>query len=146
MPLNPKQQAQFNTVCARIADGMSLKAACASKDMPRRQTILDWLKRDGEGNLSTIYARAREAMADKLADEVMEIADSEGLAPEDKRIMVDARKWVAAKQRPRKYGDKLALGGADDLPAIKQETTEKADSFTAGIAGLVGRADKATRH
>ena len=35
------------------------------------------------------------------------------------RLQIDARKWLAGKMAPKKYGEKLALGGADDLPAIK---------------------------
>lgn len=155
MPLNDKQQLQFNLVCARIADGMSLKAACDFSDVPRRQTILDWLNKDvgqslvGGGTLSTIYARAREVMADKLADEVMDIAKDPDISTEDKRIQIDACKWIAAKQRPRVYGDKLAIGGADDLPAIRQEVQERADAFTKAIAGMAarGKADKGdTKH
>ena len=36
------------------------------------------------------------------------------------RLRVDARKWLAAKLAPKKYGEKIAVGGADDLPPIKQ--------------------------
>ena len=64
--------------------------------------------------------------------------------------MVDARKWVASKLKPRRYGDKLALGGADDLPAIQhqQEMQEQADAFTDRLAGLIRKADagKDTTH
>ena len=51
------------------------------------------------------YARAKEKAADKVADEIVEIADN--AMPQDAhvaRLKVDARKWVAAK----KYGDRPA--------------------------------------
>ena len=53
------------------------------------------------------YARAKEKAADKLADEIVEIADN--ATPQDAhvaRLRVDARKWVAAKLLPKKYGDR----------------------------------------
>ena len=149
MPLNDKQQAQFDIVCAGIADGMSLKTACKQPGTPHRITVLKWLGKDRGGDISNLYMRAREAMADKLADEIRDISLDKSVSSEDKRIQIDACKWIAAKQRPRVYGDKLALGGADDLPAIRQEVQEKAEAFTRAIAGMAarGRADKGeTQH
>jgi hypothetical protein len=44
-----------------------------------------------------------------MADEIVEIADN--ATPQDAhvaRLKVDARKWVAAKLLPKKYGDRPA--------------------------------------
>lgn len=57
------------------------------------------------------YARARQAKADKLADEIIPLADSAlGKASADVQAiknMCDARKWAASKFNPQAYGDKL---------------------------------------
>jgi len=68
------------------------------------------------------YARAREAQADKLAEDILAIADdgtSDVYLDADgnertnqdviarSRLRVDARKWLASKMAPKKYGDKL---------------------------------------
>ncbi len=90
------------------------------------------------GHIPAQYARAREEQADFYADEIVTIADTEPDAA-TARVRVDARKWVASKLKPKRYGDKLALGGADDLPAIRQEVQERADAFTKAIAGMVDR-------
>ena len=42
-----------------------------------------------------------------------------GEAVQRSKLRVDARKWMASKMAPKKYGDKLAVGGADDLPPVK---------------------------
>lgn len=34
------------------------------------------------------------------------------------RLRVDARKWIAAKLKPKKYGDKLMHGGDEDNPIV----------------------------
>ncbi len=148
MPLNKNQQKQFNMVCERIARGESLRTICKDKDMPTARGVLKWLNADGNDAAVQQYARAREEQADFYADEIIGIADDESLDPNSRRIMIDARKWAASKLRPKVYGDKLALGGADDLPAIKQEVREAADAFTNSIAGLAAQsaAGKATRH
>ena len=66
---------------------------------------MKWLAKDE--NLVAQYARARELQAEYFADAVVQIADDKKLAPEHKRVMIDARKWVAGKQAPKKYGEKL---------------------------------------
>jgi len=145
MTLNDKQQRQFDTVCELIAKGKSMVSICKRKGMPDYSTVTRWLRGDESGDRRTMYAQAREAQADYLADELVTIADSDD-DPAKVRNRVDARKWVAAKLRPRVYGDKLALGGADDLPAIRQDIQERAEKFTATLAGMVDRRKSETKH
>jgi len=99
-----------NSICKLIAKGKSLKAACEEKNMPHKDTVLRWLRVNEE--FRSQYTRARNDQADHFADEIVEIADTEtdwGKA----RVRIDARKWVAGKQRPKKYGDKVQLTGGD---------------------------------
>ena len=42
-----------------------------------------------------------------------------GDAVDRSRLAVDAMKWTLSKILPKKYGDKLALGGADDLGPVQ---------------------------
>lgn len=107
-------------ICESLSDGKSLKEICLPAEMPTRSTVYRWLSIHAE--FSDMYARAREEQAETLADEIISIADethndhmindkgnevvnSEAIARS--RLKVDARKWVAAKLKPRKYGDKL---------------------------------------
>ena len=97
-----------NTICERMSNGESVRKICSSPDMPAMSTVFKWLN-EKEG-FSEQYARAREAQADKYADELVDIAD-EG-SNEDAQILrlrMDARKWAASKLAPKKYGDKLDL-------------------------------------
>ena len=61
------------------------------------------------------YAHAREAQADKLFNECLEIADrgseSENENPQRiqrDRLRIDTRKWMAARLAPKKYGDHIS--------------------------------------
>lgn len=89
--------------------------------MPAVSTVYLWMAKHIE--FSESYARAREDQADTLADQILEIADDgrNDTYTDDEgkefvnhdvinrsRLRVDARKWVAAKLKPRKYGDKVS--------------------------------------
>ncbi len=117
-------------ICRRLAEGESLRAICADKAMPGISTVMDWLFDGNHGEFSEQYARAREAQAEIRADEIVDIADDDtNDFTEDKdgklvansehiqrsRLRVDARKWIAAKLLPKRYGDKLDLGGTVGL-------------------------------
>ena len=59
------------------------------------------------------YARARAAGDDAMAEDIQEIADMGDLDPQDRRVRIDARKWLLGKRQPKKYGEKPA-GDADN--------------------------------
>lgn len=101
-------QALFDQICERIADGESLRSICASEGMPTKSNVFRWL---ADPAAADQYARAREAQADTLVDDILSIADDARREPNDRRVAVDARKWVASKLRPKAYGDKLDLSG-----------------------------------
>lgn len=94
-------------ICERLAVGESLRSICRDDAMPSLASIFLWLGKYPE--FSEQYTRAREAQAESHADQIVEIADDDKIDPNHKRIMVDARKWVASKLKPKRYGDKLDL-------------------------------------
>jgi len=101
-------------ICEQLSEGKSLRSICKAKKLPSCSTIFLWLSKYPE--FSEQYARAREAQADYLVDEIIGIADEPVLSSEQvarNRLRVDARKWMAAKLRPKKYGDKIEheIGG-----------------------------------
>ncbi|MDO8799776.1 hypothetical protein [Phenylobacterium sp.] len=92
--------------CRRLAEGRALIRICEDEDMPVVSTIYHWLKRHPE--FVALYANAREIQADRLFEEVREIADSatpETLAVDKTRIA--SRQWQAAKLAPRSYGARI---------------------------------------
>lgn len=119
------------TICERLAEGRSLRAICLDDGMPALRTVFKWLEAHPE--FVQQYARAREAQADVLADEIVDIADDgsrDYVKDEDGRLVVDydhisrsrlrvdARKWIASKLKPKKYGDSssVALSNPDGTP------------------------------
>ena len=100
-------------LCELIAGGLALKDVCEIDGMPARATAYKWLAQNEE--FSVMYTRAREERAELIADEVITIADTEPDANKA-RVRIDARKWWAAKVNPKKYGDKVQVGGDSDSP------------------------------
>ncbi|MGX1587333.1 terminase small subunit-like protein [Brevundimonas diminuta] len=108
-------EAVADAICERLADGESLRSICRDDEMPAKSTVFKWL-----GLIPAFadqYARARETQADSLADDIVDIADNKTLEPNDKRVRIDARKWLAGKLRPKAYGDKVAVVGGDKTDA-----------------------------
>ena len=97
-------------ICDRLSNGESLVAICKAPNMPNPSTVYRWL--NANDSFCDMYARAREEQAETLADEIIAISDSCDDAQLG-RLRVDARKWVAAKLKPRKYGDKVDLSSSD---------------------------------
>jgi len=108
------KQETADIVCELIADGKSLRSICKRDDMPTTSTVCKWLSL--VPSFAEQYARAREMQADALADEITDIADDTTGDPQRDKLRVDARKWVAAKLKPRKYGEKTLHGSDPENP------------------------------
>lgn len=130
----------FDTICERIAKGESLRKITLDDDMPSATAVDKWLVKDdteGDGKLVVQYARARERQADHYVEEIVDIADetshdkyvdeqgnerTNSEVVQRSRLRIDARKWVAGKMRPKKYGEKIIQEHTDtDGGSIKPE-------------------------
>jgi len=109
-------------------------------DLPNYSTVIRWLQDEKGGEaLRNMYAHAREAQADFMADEMAELHEkawipvlgedgmpvmSEGkiVRTVDKssaavvRLESDNKKWLMSKLRPKKYGEKIAMTDGDGNP------------------------------
>ena len=114
-------------ICEQIAEGQSLRSICAEDGMPAKSTVFRLLASDAE--FRDQYARAREAQADHMFDEIMEIADDATEDVNRSRLKVDARKWAAGKLRPKVYGEKaeVALTGEIGVRTIERRIIDPAD-------------------
>jgi hypothetical protein len=125
-------------ICARLAAGESLNAICKDEGMPSKAAVLLWVSENRSG-FSDQYARAREVGYEKMADELLEIADDgtndfierskengdtytvvdqEHIARS--RLRVETRKWLLSKMLPKVYGDKTTVSGDPDGAPIQQ--------------------------
>ncbi len=123
--------------CEYIAAGGNLTQFARERGMSYTP-LADWIH-DIPAHKAR-YERARELRADVIFDEIVAISDEKDVKArynEDEvtleldstavarnRLRVDARKWAAAKLRPKTYGDKVtnehtgAGGGAIQIAAL----------------------------
>ena len=134
------------TILGRISNGESLRSITMEEGMPNPDTVYVWLLK--RPDFAENYTRAREEQADTLADEILaiadeapsEVVDDRGVSRTDsgwvswQRNRVDARKWVASKLKPKKYGDALKVGGDKDNPLSVTVGTEVFDSVLENLA------------
>ncbi|MBL4859396.1 MAG: hypothetical protein JKX96_00590, partial [Acinetobacter sp.] len=99
---------------------------CLEDGNPNIATVFRWLVKYKE--FSDNYARARDEQSEGYADEIVYIADN-AKDPALARLQIDARKWVASKLKPKKYGDRLDLnhGGQDGNPVTTKLVVEFID-------------------
>jgi hypothetical protein len=148
-------QAIADAICVRISQGESLRSIVKDGEMPSQSVVYLWLQQ--KPDFLEQYTRAREEQADTLADEIVDIADERPEVNEliDKKTgevlsidlsssyiawqknRIEARKWTAMKLRPKKYGDKLELGGDPNNP-LKFEVKIEAEQ---NLAELVKHAE-----
>ena len=135
-------QKTADLICIGLSEGMSLRKilkADTAGVLPAQSTIYQWLLR--HPSFQEQYTRAREEQAETLADEIIDIADEQpeivvvtdkatGAVIEHKldsafllwqKNRIEARKWTAAKLRPKKYGDRVALEGVEGGAPISTE-------------------------
>ena len=132
-------------ICTRLSLGEGLQPICRDADMPSQASVYTWLHKHPA--FLEMYTRAREEQAETHADLIVSIADETPATVEvrdkDGNVLdikldsayiawqknrIEARKWTAAKLKPRKYGDRIALAGDADSP-IKIEASVEAQGL-----------------
>ena len=118
-------QELFDSICETLAtSSKGLNTVCKEHGISSKQ-FYQWVANDAQ--LGEMYARARDEQADFMADEIVELADNtdndnKGIngsnAVQRDRLRIDARKWVAAKLKPRKYSERVDV--TSDGQAIQQ--------------------------
>lgn len=110
-------------ICDRISQAESLVKICQDEHMPNCSTVFAWSHRDAE--FSKNLARAREACADYISHQILDIADEQnkdwkqgkyGLqvdkeAIERSKVRIDTRIKLMQMLKPKSYGPKLDVSG-----------------------------------
>lgn len=113
-------------LCFYLAQGKSLRTVCDYEGMPHLSTVFRWFQIHPD--FCEQYARAKQESADAMAEEILDIADDgtndwmtietkggfEKEVPNNEvlqrsRLRVDTRKWLMAKMKPKKYGERIDM-------------------------------------
>jgi hypothetical protein len=108
----------------RLRDGETLREICKSAGMPRESAVRAWASEDTP--FAEKYRRARELGYQKMADDLLEIADAKTGDPHRDRLRVETRKWILAKCLPRIYGDRLEVEQKGGIMIVKLDAEDLA--------------------
>lgn len=120
-------QVLADEICEQLSMGYSIRTICRADHMPSVQTFFCWLRTRKE--FAEQYARAKQEAADAMAEDILDIADDgrndwmqradasgdlvgwmlNGEHVQRSKLRIEARKWLMAKMKPKKYGDKIDM-------------------------------------
>ena len=115
----------WKSIFDRVGGGSSLTTALKETGLSYTHA---YRLMDADPKLAEAYERAKKDRASRMAEEIIELADAP--IPEhlqgveisawvnQKRLQVDARKWVAAKLHPKVYGDKIDVSVRDERISV----------------------------
>ena len=93
-------------VAELLESAMPIAEVCRTLGVGKR-ALMEWLERDESRAGLLSHARARAAH--HLADQALEIADSDDGDVPARRLRVDTRRWLAGRWNPNAYGEKNAV-------------------------------------
>ena len=126
----------LNRVCSQMIEGKSLRSIFKSEDMPDLSTFFDWINKNED--FSNRYARAMELRAQMMFEDILDESEKkpdlmeskfgvcvDPASVQNRRLLIDTKKWAASKMLPKKYGDNLEF--YEKLKADK-EREERGDN------------------
>ena len=138
MPAANEWASALDEIFAAIATTpKSLESICKEiESAPSARTVYRMLEADEA--LCQRYTRAKESQLQVLADQLVDLADTDRICEkvtikadgsrevvildqvERTKVQIDTRKWLLSKLNPKKYGDKstLALTDPDGGPLV----------------------------
>lgn len=141
----------FDEFIASILGGGHMADFCKAREIPYT-TFYDWVRTDSRR--SELYARAREDRAEKFADEIVAISDEisvttkmdgenvtfaiDAAAVSRNKLRVDSRKWIAAKLKPRVYGDRVQVDATVDHKVMQDDALlSRLAKFGIALPGII---------
>jgi len=127
-PHFPDKEQIKDRLIAWLSEGKTLMDFCRVEVHPSFRTIYNWQAEDSVFDAN--IARARDIGYDAIAEESLQLADTEPLKVFDeqgnkrydpgsiawRKMQIETRLKLLAKWNPKKYGDKTVLAGDPDAP------------------------------
>ena len=134
-------------ICARVAEGMSLRKATAEEHIGIA-TALRWAA--AHPAFAERYARACETRLSVLEDRLLELMELGHEVARDEgcgnarlqavKLEIDTIKWMLCKLVPKRFGDKsqMEITGKDGADLLPKHTAEEDAAFLAALAAAQG--------
>lgn len=125
----------FEVILDRIANGSSLLRLEKEDGFPARSTMWKWISATEDRRAA--YEAARQDRADyrfELIDGIIAKVNAGTMEPNAGRVMIDAIRWQASKEKPAAYGDFSRV----DLNVSRSASEDNPDELRARIIRTVG--------
>ncbi|MFS2015036.1 hypothetical protein ACEN88_00475 [Massilia sp. CT11-108] len=133
----------IDAVCAAILHPKAMHAI-ADEIGVSQGSLVAWIGADSERSARAREARVQTAqMWDEKATLTIETAGDQ-FELSKARELAQHYRWRASKIAPRDYGDKVAIGGAADLPPVKAESMLDVSSLSTAALIEIMRIKDAT--
>ena len=139
----PPEHPVWLEIVGQVSSGKALSTVLRQDDMPTWVSFHAMVAQDAK--IAAAYEKAVQDRADRLADEILQLSDEpmpehlEGAMAsawvQQKRMQVDARKWIASKLKPRTYGDRIDMTVRDERISVI-DALEAAKARVNGLAPL----------
>ena len=122
----PLEHPVWIEIIDQVSAGKALSTVLREPGYPTWSNFQAMVSQDAK--LTAAYEKAVQDRADRLADEILQLSDEpmpDGLEGamasawvQQKRMQVDARKWIASKLKPRTYGDRIDMTVRDERISV----------------------------
>lgn len=147
-------------ICDLVSNGVNLRKVCRMEGMPSWRTVYDWVV--AHPDFAARLARAREMGYDALAEEALEISNTPVMGQKQvmgdkstyttvedmlghRKLQIETRLKLLACWDPKKYGNKVQLGGDADNP-VKIEAEVQAEKLLGALLKNVELRSQADAH
>ena len=97
-------------ILTQYSSGKSLRKICEQEGMPDRVTLWRWRIENAE--FASAFARAREANAETIEDEIEAIETKvldDKVNPQAANVVLSSMRWRARVLHPKRYSDKAEV-------------------------------------
>lgn len=142
-------------ICDFIIEGVPVSAICRMDGMPSQSTVYKWLRYNEE--FAQKYWQARKCSVERLADEMLAIADDgkndymervrrdgevEVVADHEhmqrSALRISTRKFLLSRLSPERWGEKVKVNVDDGAAVLVIKGRDKSDGDTDGGSGGAG--------
>ena len=110
-----------DAVCAEISEGKTVTAALERLTI-RPRTFFGWVRQHPDA--AALYQAARLARGEYCRDQLVELNEKLKLGkidPQSARVLADNLKWMAAKDAPALFSERVGLTGANGEDLIPED-------------------------
>lgn len=123
----------WDNICEQIAEGKSLITVCKAEGMPHISSVMrnldkkeaPWPARCEQ------YTRAQAIRTEVRVENLAVVAGDTTRDAQCRRVEMDAIKWIAGKEKPKKYGDRLQIDA--NIAGATKEQRDAAVKTATGV-------------